>query len=196
MIRRLIGDRATMPSADAFDIVLRDRPVQRSQRVFITRTYCGKVLEHVKELATSGRFVPVVARERGAADGPLLYDLVEQMRGCDTAIIHVTAGTAPPAPDRQPQISGDVLIEIGAAMALYGREFVLLVEGAIELPPYLRGLRECRYRGDAPNMAAMMRLLRAFGSSTQPPSGTPSAIPRAESAFGYAEHAHKAAAKH
>jgi Predicted nucleotide-binding protein containing TIR-like domain len=196
MFRRLIGDRATMSNADASDIVLHDRPVQRSQRVFITRTYGGKVLEHVNELAASGRFVPVVARERGAADGPLLYDLVEQMRGCDTAIIHVTAGIAPLNAERQPQISGDVLIEIGAAMALYGREFVLLVEGAVELPPYLRGLRECRYGGDAPNMAAMMRLLRAFGSSTQPPSEMPSAIPRAGSAFGYAEQAHKAAAKH
>jgi hypothetical protein len=196
MFRRLIGDPATVSNADASDIVLRHPPAQRSQRVFITRTNGGKILEHVKELAASGRFVPVVARERGAAVGPLLYDLVEQMRGCDTAIIHVTAGPAPTDADRPPQIRGDVLIEIGAAMALYGREFVLLVEDAIALPPYLRGLREYRYSGDTVNMAAMMRLLRAFGSSPQPPSGNPSAIPHTGSASGYAEQAHEAAAKH
>jgi predicted nucleotide-binding protein len=196
MFRRLIGDRAAVSNADAPDIVLRHPPVQRSQRVFITRTHGGKILEQVKELAASGRFVPVVARERGAADGPLLYDLVEQMRGCDTAIIHVTADPAPIDADRQPQISGDVLIEIGAAMALYGREFVLLVEAAIALPPYLHGLRECRYSGDALNVAATMRLLRTFGSSAQPPSGNPSAVPHTGSGFGHAEQAHEAAAKH
>jgi hypothetical protein len=33
-----------------------------------------------------------------------------------------------------PRIGGDVLIEIGAAMALYGRNFVLLVEEDVTLP--------------------------------------------------------------
>jgi hypothetical protein len=195
MFRRLIDGGATMSNADAFDIVLRRPAAPRSQRVFISGTYGARVFEHTKELIASGQFVPVVARERGEADRPLLYDLVEQMRGCDTAIIHVT-GTAPPDADQQPQISDDVLIEIGAAMALYGREFVLLVEDAIALPPYLRGLRECRYRGDTVNMAAMIRLLRTFGSSTQPPSGKPSTTPHAGSAIGYAEQAREAAAKH
>jgi Predicted nucleotide-binding protein containing TIR-like domain len=195
MFHRLI-DRAAMSDADASDIVLRYPPVQRSQRVFITRTNGGKIFEQVKQLAASGRFVPVVARERGAADGPLLYDLVEQMRGCDTAIIHVTADPASPDAARRPQISGDVLIEIGAAMALYGREFVLLVEHGIALPPYLHGLRECRYSGDALNVAATMRLLRTFGSAAQPPSKNPSAIPHTGPASAYAEQAHEAAAKH
>ncbi len=185
-----------MSGADASDIVLRHPPVQRSQRVFITRTHGGKILEHVRELAASGRFIPVVARERGAADRPLLYDLVEQMRGCDTAIIHVTASPVSLDAERPAQISGDVLIEIGAAMALYGREFVLLVEDAIVLPPYLHGLRECRYSGDTLNMAATMRLLRTFGSSAQPPSGDPSPAPHAGPAFGYSEQTHEAAAKH
>jgi hypothetical protein len=196
MFRPLINGPAAMSNADAFDIVLPRPPAPRSQRVFITGTYGGKVSENMKEFIASGQFVPVVDRERGEADGPLLYDLVEQMRGCDTAIIHVSAGTAAPEADRQPQIGGDVLIEIGAAMALYGREFVLLVEDAITLPPYLRGLRECRYSGATVNMAAMMRLLRTFGSSTQPFSGKPSAVPPANSAFAYAEQSHEAAAKH
>ena len=87
------------------------------------------------------------------------------MRSCDTAIIHVSAGAAAADADRQPQISDDVLIEIGAAMALYGREFVLLVEDAIELPPSLRGLREWRYSGDASKMPGMMQLLRASAAS-------------------------------
>jgi predicted nucleotide-binding protein len=176
-----------MSNADASEIVVRHPPARRSQRIFITRTDGGKVFEHVKELVTSGQFEPVVARHRGPAGGSLLYDLIEQMRSCDTAIIHVSAGAAVADADRQPQISDDVLIEIGAAMALYGREFVLLVEDAIALPPSLRGLREWRYSRDASKMPGMMQLLRAFSSFAQWPSERPSAV---------CHIAHEAAAKH
>jgi hypothetical protein len=125
----------------------------------------------------------------------LLYDLVKQMRGCDTAIIHVTAGTAPADADRQPWISDDVLIAIGAAMALFGREFVLLIEDAAELPPKLHGLCECRYSGDGLNRPALMRLLDAFSSFRQWPSER-FASPGARFSFGYAQCADAAAAKH
>jgi Predicted nucleotide-binding protein containing TIR-like domain len=189
-LRRLIGSEAAMSNPEAL-IIVRHPPRQRSQRVFITRRDSGRVLEHVKELVASGQFEPVVARERGSAGG--LCDLIEQMRGCDTAIIHVTAGTAEAGANGRPRISDDVLVEIGAAMALYGREFVVLVEDAIELPPYLRGLREFRCGGEASNMPAMTRLLRACMSFPQRPLGGPFFASGAGSAFG---HAHEGAAKH
>ncbi len=176
-----------MSNADANDIVVCHPAARRSQRIFITRTDGGKVSERVKELVASGPFEPVVARHGGAAGGPLLYDLIEQMRSCDTAIIHVSAGAAGADADRRPQISDDVLIEIGAAMALYGREFVLLVEDAIELPPSLRGLREWRYSGGASKLPGMMQLLHAFSSFAPWPSDRPLAA----SGVG-----HEAAAKH
>jgi Predicted nucleotide-binding protein containing TIR-like domain len=139
-------------------------------------------------------FESVVARKRGG--GPLLHDLIEQMRGCDTAIIHVTADAAPAGADRQPRIGGDVLIEIGAAMALYGREFVLLIEDGVELPPCLHGLRECRYAGDELNVPAMMRLLCALKSFTQRLSERPLASSDAAFAFRYMQKPDEAAAKH
>jgi len=61
-----------------------------------------------------------------------------------------------------PQVNGNVLIEIGAAMALYGRNFILLVEDGVKLPSNLQGLYECRYSGDELNMPATMKLLKAF----------------------------------
>jgi hypothetical protein len=194
--RPLTRGRAMLSITSAFDSVFRYPPARPSQRVFITRRDSGKVLEHVKEFVALGQFEPVVARKCGPSGGPLLYNLIEQMRSCDTAIIHVTAGIAAADAGRRPRISGDVLIEIGAAMALYGREFVLLVEDGIELPPNLHGLCECRYSGDELNMPAMMRLLRAFTSFTQWPSARPLAASGARSAFGYRQQADKAATKH
>jgi hypothetical protein len=192
--RRLIG--GAMPNADAIDSVFRHPPAQQSRRVFLTRRDSGNVLQRVKELVASGQFEPVVAREHDTASEPLLCDLIEQMRGCDTAVIHVTAGAVPAGADRQPGISGDVLIEIGAAMALYGREFVLLVEDAVELPPFLHGLRECRCSRNELNIGAMMRLLHAVSSFAERPSRRPLAASGASSEFVYAHQADEAATKH
>ena len=63
-----------------------------------------------------------------------------------------------------PQINANVLIEIGAAMALYGEKFILLVEEGVALPSNLQGLYECRYEGDELNMSATMKLLKAFNT--------------------------------
>jgi hypothetical protein len=133
----------------------------RGNRVFITHRNNKKILEQVKELVAFGKFEPVVARDRETAR-PFLHNLMDEMRGCDTAVIHVGVDGLLLDADRQPRISGDVLIEIGAAMALYGRDFVLLVEEGVELPPNLQGLCECRYNGDELNMPATMKLFEAF----------------------------------
>jgi Predicted nucleotide-binding protein containing TIR-like domain len=46
----------------------------------------------------------------------------------------------------QGQRNSNVLIEIGAAMALYDRNFILLVEEGTKLPSNLQGLYECGTR--------------------------------------------------
>jgi hypothetical protein len=80
-------------------------------------------------------------------------------------VIHVgTEGTSSVS-----WIGGDALIEIGAAMALYGRNFILLIEEGVALPSNLHGLVECRYSGDGLDMAATMKLLKAFNELTQAP---------------------------
>jgi len=54
------------------------------------------------------------------------------------------------------------LIEIGAAMALYDRRFILLVKSGITLPSNLQGLYEVRYEGDKLDGDATIRLLKAI----------------------------------
>jgi predicted nucleotide-binding protein len=148
-------------------------PIRRSPRVFITCRAGGKILEQVKELVVFGQIEPIVFRQNEITTAPLLSSLMEQMRGCDTAIVQVDANVLPR--EAEPRIQADVLIEIGAAMALYGRNFVLLVEDQVALPLNLQGLCECRYRSDELNMAAMMELLRAFSGFTK--SAAKAAIP-------------------
>jgi predicted nucleotide-binding protein len=89
---------------------------------------------------------------------------MDDMRTCRAAVIYV--GAEGVLYDKEgnefPQINGNVLIEIGAAMALYGESFILLVEEGVKLPSNLQGLYECRYEGDELNMPATMKLLKAF----------------------------------
>ena len=53
-------------------------------------------------------------------------------------------------------------IEIGAAMALYGKQFILLVEEGVRLQSNLQGLYECRYEGNELSGEATMKLLKSF----------------------------------
>ena len=145
------------------------RVLSRGNRVFITRRRMNKkIVEQVKELVAFGKFAPVVARVRETAE-PSPHDVTDEMRGCDTAVIHVGADGSPFDGGRseEPRISGDVLIEIGAAMALFGRNFIVLVEEGVALPASLQGLCECRYSGDELDMAATMTLFKAFNDFTR-----------------------------
>ncbi len=137
---------------------------ERGNRVFITHGKNKKILEQVKELVAFGKFEPVVAQERETAAKPVPDKVMDEMRACQAAVIHVgSEGFLLDSSGSQvPQINGNVLIEIGAAMALYGRNFILLVEEGVELPSNLQGLYECRYSGDELNMPATMKLLKAF----------------------------------
>ena len=59
-------------------------------------------------------------------------------------------------------LNPNVLIEIGAAMGLYGRRFILLVKEGVKLPSNLQGLYEVRYDGDALDGQATIQLLEAI----------------------------------
>ena len=95
---------------------------------------------------------------------PVPKKVMDDMRMCEAAVLHVGAEEMlyDSEGNEIRKINENVLIEIGAAMALYGGKFVLLVEEGLELPSNLQGLYECRYEGDELNMQATMKLLRAF----------------------------------
>ena len=59
-------------------------------------------------------------------------------------------------------INPNVLIEIGAAMALYDKNFVLLVQKGVQLPSNLQGLYRCEYEGEMLDYQSTMKLLKTF----------------------------------
>ncbi|MFZ4808198.1 MAG: TIR domain-containing protein [Hyphomicrobiaceae bacterium] len=136
-----------------------------NKRVFITHGKNKKILDQVKEIVTYGGFEPIVAAEREGAAKPVPEKVMADMRTCAAAVIHVAVDEVLLDKDgnERPQINGNVLIEIGAAMALYpGYKFILLVEEGLKLPSNLQGLYECRYTGGELSGGATMKLLKSF----------------------------------
>ena len=59
-------------------------------------------------------------------------------------------------------LNPNVLIEIGPAMALYGKRYILLVRDGVKLPSNLQGLFEVRYSGETLDATATIKLLEAI----------------------------------
>src|SRR5687768_9446248 len=139
--------------------------VQRAQRrVYITHGKNRAFVEPVKKLLAFGELEPVVSAERPSVSQPVPDKIMNEMRSCGAAIIHVDAELKLLDSDANEHIvlNPNVLMEIGAAMALFGRRFILLVKDGVKLPSNLQGLFEVRYSGDSLDGDATVRLLEAI----------------------------------
>lgn len=155
------GDR---PPGTVPDIPEVPDPHERNRRVFVSHGSNRQIVEHVKELLEYGEYEPVVSVERETTSKPVPEKVLDDMRTCAAGIIHVGVEKVITDADgaEHPQLNSNVLIEIGAAMALYGRNFILLVEEGASLPSNLQGLYEVRYEGKSMDAGATMKLLKAF----------------------------------
>ena len=119
----------------------------------------------IKELLAFGNFDPIVSVERESTAIPVPEKVFEDMRSCGAGVIHVGAEKGKYL-DRErnehTKINDNVLIEIGAAMALYGKKVILLVEKGVQLPSNLQGLYRCDFEGDRLDYDATMKMLKTF----------------------------------
>ena len=132
--------------------------------VYITHGKNRKILDQVREIVAFGKYEAVVTIDRETTAKSIPQKVIGDMKTCMAAVIHVSSERVLSDKDGNEvtHINENVLIEIGAAMALYGDKFILLVEEGVNLPSNLQGLYECRYRGDELDMPATMKLLKAF----------------------------------
>jgi hypothetical protein len=135
-----------------------------SSRVFIAHGKNKGVANQLKELLQFGQFEAVVSVERESTAIPVPEKVFEDMRSCAAGVIHVSAEGQYLDQNglQHDRINDNVLIEIGAAMALFGKKVVLLVEKGVMLPSNLQGLYRCEYEGNRLEYDATMKLLKTF----------------------------------
>jgi len=156
------------PEAGGSSAVVADA---RSRRVFITHGKNKGFIEPAKKLLSFGELEAVVAAEKQTVAQPVPEKVMEEMRSCGAAIIHVDDERRLLDKEAEEHIvlNENVLIEIGAAMALYGRRFILVVKEGVDLPSNLQGLYEVRYSGDSLDGSATIKLLEAINDMKKRP---------------------------
>jgi len=135
-----------------------------NKNVFISHGKNRELVEHLKKLVTFVKLVPVVSVEITETSKPVPQKVMDEMRSCFGGIVHVRSEGELIDTDgkKQTKLNDNVLIEIGAAMAIYRNNFILLVEKGILLPSNLQGLFVCHYEGDRMDGDATMRLLEGL----------------------------------
>lgn len=140
-------------------------PVPRqNNRVFVTHGKNRELIGPIKRLLEFGQLDAVVSVEQQSISKPVPDKVMDDMRSCSAAIIHVDDELRLMDSDAKEHVilNPNVLIEIGAAMGLYGRSFILLVKEGAKLPSNLQGLFEVRYSGDTLDGDATIRLMEAI----------------------------------
>lgn len=137
---------------------------ETNRKVFITHGKNKKFVDPIKKLLAFGEMEAVVSVERQSVSQPVPDKVMNDMRDCGAAIIHVEdeLKLVDQEANEHVVLNPNVLIEIGASMALYGKRFILLVKRGVTLPSNLQGLYEVRYDGDALDGAATIQLLEAI----------------------------------
>lgn len=150
-----------------------ERPTtdNRTRKVFITHGKNKSFIEPIKKLLAFGELEAVVASEKQTVSQPVPEKVMEDMRSCGAAIIHVEDERRLMDKEAHEHVvlNENVLIEIGGAIALYGRRFILVVKDGVQLPSNLQGLYEVRYTGDTLDGTGTIKLLEAINDMKKRP---------------------------
>ena len=141
-------------------------PVANNKKVFITHGRNKSFIEPIKKLLSFGEMEAVVSVEKQSVSQPVPEKVMNDMRECGAAIIHVEDELTwlDKEAKEHVMLNPNVLIEIGAAMALYKKRFILLVKDGVKLPSNLQGLYEVRYTGENMDGEATIKLLEAINA--------------------------------
>jgi predicted nucleotide-binding protein len=143
----------------------------RSRRVFITHGKNRNLIEPIKRLLGFGELEAVVSVQTQTVSQPVPGKVMEDMRSCGAAIIHVEdeRRLVDSEGNEHVVLNDNVLIEIGAAMALFGQRFILVVKEGVKLPSNLQGLLVLSYKGDTLDMEGTVKLIEAVNDMKKRP---------------------------
>jgi predicted nucleotide-binding protein len=136
----------------------------RTKKVYLSHGKNKSLIEPIKELLKYGELEAVVSVQSHTVSQPVPTKVMAEMRACGAAIIHVEGERRLKDEEGNEQIvlNDNVLIEIGAAMALFGERFILIVKEGVKLPSNLQGLLVLPYKGQTLDVEDTVKLLKAI----------------------------------
>lgn len=168
---------AMRPAAASAVAVVVSKPPDdvRLTRVFISHGKNKQFVDPIRDLLKFGNLEAVVSAEKSTVSQPVTQKVMNDMRSCGAAIIHVDSERKLMDVDSKEVVAlnENVLIEIGAAMALYGERYILLVKDGVKLPSNLQGLFEVRYVGDKLDGNETIKLMSSINDMKTKPLPIP-----------------------
>ena len=134
------------------------------KKVFISHGKNRQIVDQLKQLLEFGAFEPIVSVERESTAISVPDKVFNDMRLCCSGIIHVEGERKllDVEGNEHSLINENVLIEIGAAIALFKNRVILSCKKGTQLPSNLQGLYRCEYEGEQLDYQATMKLLKTF----------------------------------
>ena len=124
--------------------------------VFISNSNT-KVTEQVKKMLEFLHYDYVIG-DKAETSVPISDKKFDIMKGCDCAIINISAAEQERRYSGLYILNSNVISEINAAYLKYNMQVILLVEKKIELTPNLKGLKRIEYDSDDLSFDAAMDL--------------------------------------
>lgn len=142
-----------------------DKAITRTPlKIFVTHGKNLRMLELAKEAIRIAGHQPMVAIDIVQTARPISEKVLNLMRQCDGAIVCVSNDD----PEKKAaQLNSNVLIEIGAALALYPTKFVLIWEKGLAPPSNLQGLERFEVSGDDMKLEDGFRLIRLLQEASK-----------------------------
>ena len=133
------------------------------RRVYISHGKNKGLLALIQRLLGFSELEPVVTVDHGSVSQSVTDKVLNDMRSCGGAIIHIEAEkVVNEKGEEHSLLNENVLIEIGAAMALYGRRYIFLTKEGTKLPSNIGGLYEVRYSGASLDGDTTMKLMESI----------------------------------
>lgn len=143
----------------------------RKDRVYLSHGKNRNLVAPIKALVKLGGMEPVVSVERESTAIPVPDKVLNDMRSCGAAIIHVDDELRLVDEKGQEHVvlNDNVLIELGAAMAFYGKRIIIVVKKGIKMPSNLQGIYKFEYEGDIISMDDTIRLVTTINEMKSTP---------------------------
>ena len=132
-------------------------------KVFVSAVDSGEVAEQIKTLLEFGGHEVVLAHEElpDSSGGVEPLDVIGVMRSCVAGVIFVKS-----ADDGQAILLPIEFMQIGAAIALFGKRFVLLIREDVSTPSDLGQIEVIRYGAGGLTLADVTRVAASLSRET------------------------------
>ena len=140
-----------------------------TERVFVSSSANPEIASQIATLLKFGGREAVTKTDADALADDGLLGLVAAMHECSSGVFFL--GTQAPRDasqiDRREGVSARTLLELGAAVALFGSQCVLLVETGAKVPSAIEGLPRVEYSPDGLTLTELTDIVSALMSGSE-----------------------------